>query len=154
MTIEDDIAFLEQVPMLRRLGAGGLRSLAIGAESHTVQTGHALFNAGEVADDAFVVQQGSFNLKSDRPGQPDTLAGPGALLGESALLAEVKRPVTATAREPSRVMRISRAMFLKILESYPEAAVRLRELIAARTDQWAREIETIRAALDRDPRQR
>jgi len=30
MTIEDDIAFLERVPIFRRLGAGGLRILAIG----------------------------------------------------------------------------------------------------------------------------
>ena len=33
MTIEDDIAFLSQVPVLRRLGAPALRILAIGAES-------------------------------------------------------------------------------------------------------------------------
>ena len=39
MTIEDDIAFLERVPILRRLGAGALRILAIGAESYTVEEG-------------------------------------------------------------------------------------------------------------------
>jgi hypothetical protein len=40
-------------------------------------------------------------------------------------------------------------MFLKVLEGYPEAAHRLRDLIAARTDQWARDIENVRAALTR-----
>jgi hypothetical protein len=34
-----------------------------------------------------------------------------------------------------------------MLESYPEAAQRLRELIASRTDQWARDMENVRAAL-------
>ena len=51
------------------------------------------------------------------------------------------------------VLRISRAMFLKMLESFPDAAQRLRELIAARADQWAREMENVaprwRAAPDR-----
>ena len=45
------------------------------------------------------------------------------------------------------MLRISRTMFLRMLDSYPEAAQRLRELIAARADQWAREMENVRATL-------
>jgi CRP-like cAMP-binding protein len=149
MTIEDDIAFLERVPVLRRLGVGALRILAIGAESYTVDDGQVLFNAGDPADCAYVVQDGSFTLDSGRPNEPEIIAGVGTLLGESALLAETTRPATAVAREPSLVLRISRAMFLKMLESFPDAAQRLREMIATRADQWAREMENVRAALAR-----
>jgi CRP-like cAMP-binding protein len=75
------------------------------------------------------------------------VAEPGTLLGEAALLAETKRPATATARGNCIVLRLSRATFLKILDRYPEAALRLRELIAARSDRWARDIESVHAAL-------
>jgi CRP-like cAMP-binding protein len=149
MTIEDDIAFLERVPTLRRLGAPALRILAIGAESYVVETGQLLFGAGEPADCAYIVQHGSFNLKPERPGEGELVAEPGTLLGESALIAETRRPASATALEDSMVLRISRAMFLKMLESYPDAAVRLRESMAARSDQWTREIQNVRAALTR-----
>jgi CRP-like cAMP-binding protein len=149
MTIEDDIAFLERVPILRRLGAGALRILAISTESYTVEEGQVLFATGDIADCAYVVQQGSFSLTSGRLNESETIADAGTLLGESALLAETVRPATASAREPSLVLRISRAIFLKMLESYPDAAVRLRELIAARADQWAREMENVRSALAR-----
>jgi CRP-like cAMP-binding protein len=152
MTIEDELAILVRLPILGRLGDGALRSLAIAAESHSVQAGEVLFNAGEAADGAFVVQRGSFSLKPAGAGEGEIVAGPGTLLGESALLAETKRPATATARETSMVMRIPRATFLKILESYPEAAQRLREMLASRTDQWTREIENVRAALARGRR--
>jgi CRP-like cAMP-binding protein len=77
------------------------------------------------------------------------VAGPGTLLGEAALLTETRRPATARAREDSAVLRISRTLFLRILDGYPDAAVRLRELIASRADQWARELENVRAALTR-----
>ena len=101
MTIEDDIAFLERVPILRRLGAGALRILAIGAESYSVQAGQVLFTAGEAADGAYVVQHGSFSLSTERGDEPEVIAGPGTLLGESALLTETKRPATAgRARTP------------------------------------------------------
>jgi len=147
MTIEDDIAFLERIPVLRRLGAPALRILAIGAESYRVEPGQVLFTAGEIADGAYIVQRGSFDLRPQARGEAAVIAGPGALLGESALLAETSRPATATARESAVVLRVSRAMFLKMLESFPDAAQRLREMMAARADQWARDIENVRAAL-------
>jgi len=150
MTIEDDIAFLQQIPILRPLGSTALRILAIGAESSYLEPGQVLFKAGEPADGGYIVQQGSFRLDPDKAGEPELIAGPGTLLGESALLAETRRPATATAREVSMVLRISRGMFVKMLEGYPDAAERLRELIAARADEWARDFENVRAALTPD----
>jgi CRP-like cAMP-binding protein len=150
MTIEDDIAFLERVPIFRRLGPPALRILAIGAESYQVQAGQVLFTAGEAADGGYIVQRGSFTLSSERGEDSDIVAGPGTLLGETALLTETKRPATARAREDSTVLRISRSMFLRMLEGFPDAAERLRELFMSRADQWAREIENVRAALGRD----
>ena len=46
MSVDDDIAILERVPILRRLGAPALRILAIGAENYDVQTGQVLFTIG------------------------------------------------------------------------------------------------------------
>ena len=150
MTIEDDIAFLERVPLFRRLGPPALRILAIGAESYQVQAGQVLFGIGETADGGYIIQRGSFDLSTGRDDDSDIVAGPGTLLGETALLTETKRLATARAREDAMVLRISRSMFLRMLEGFPDAAERLRELFMSRADQWAREIENVRAALDRD----
>jgi len=149
MTIEDDIAFLEGVPLFKRLGTSALRILAIGTESYSVRRDEVLFSPGESADCAYVVQQGSFTLTPERQDEPESIAESGALLGESALLVESRRLETATAREESIVLRISRAMFLKMLESNPEAAQRLREMFAARAEQSARDMEKIRERLAR-----
>lgn len=150
MAIEDEIDFLARVPVLGRLGDGALRSLAIAAETYSMQPGEVLFTAGEIADGAYIVQQGTVALKSERG--EEVVAGPGTLLGEAALLAETKRPATATTREACTVLRLSRAMFLKVLDSYPDAAQRLRDVFASRTDQWTREMENVRAALARGKR--
>jgi CRP-like cAMP-binding protein len=147
MTIEDDIAYLERIPLLRRLGSGALRIVAIGVESYDLQPGQILFAAGDSADGAYIIQRGSVSLKPERSGEREVTAGPGTLLGESALLAETRRPATATARQSVTVMRISRSMFLRMLEGYPDAARRLREMMASRADQWAREMENVRATL-------
>jgi CRP-like cAMP-binding protein len=149
MTIEDDIAFLERVPLLKRLGTSALRILAIGTESYSVQAGEVLFSPGEGADCAYVIQQGSFTLQPDRTDESETIAESGALLGETGLIVESQRFETAVAREESIVLRISRAMFLKMLESNPEAAQHLREVFAARAEQSVRDMEKIREKLAR-----
>jgi CRP-like cAMP-binding protein len=148
MSIEDEIAFLSSVPVLARLGDGALRSLAIAAETYSMRRGDVLFATGETADGAYVIQEGTVSLQPERG--EEIVVGPGTLLGETALLAETKRPATATAREACKAMRISRATFLKVLASYPDAARSLRELIAARTDQAAREMDDIRSTLTRE----
>ncbi len=147
MSIEDEIAFLSTVPVLARLGDGALRSLAIAADTYAMKRGDVLFTAGESADGAFVIQEGTISLQPERG--EEILVGPGTLLGETALLAETRRPATATARETCKALRISRATFLKVLDSYPDAARRLRELVVARTDQAAREMDNIRSSLAR-----
>jgi CRP-like cAMP-binding protein len=145
MSIEDDIRLLEQVPTFALLGPDSLRILAIGCESRYVHGGDILFHHGESADAGYVVQDGSFRLEP--PGAQGTTVGAGALIGELALLIETKRPVTATACEPSTVIRIPRTLFLKMLEGYPEAARRLRDNILDRNEQAIREMRKLRGKL-------
>ena len=147
MTIEDDIAFFQRVPTLSMLERDALRILAIGAESLYVHGGAVLFHTGEAADCAFVVQEGSFNLTAKSASEEPTVVGPGTLIGELALFSETRRPATATATEPSTVMRIPRNLFLKMLEGYPDAAVRMREALVARANETAREFAKVRAGL-------
>jgi CRP-like cAMP-binding protein len=150
MTIEDDIAFLERVPTFAILGREALRILAIGAESRYVHGGEVLFTMGDPADSGYVVQEGSVTLKSDNTDSTGiaVTVTRGALLGELALLTETTRPVTATAAEPSTVIRITRSLFLKMLEGFPDAARRLRDHIAARTNQAASDMINVRTTLD------
>jgi CRP-like cAMP-binding protein len=147
MAIEDDISLLERVPTLGPLGRQALRILAIGAERRYVHRGEVLFRAGDEADGGFVIEDGSFSLSSPEDGSEATV-GPCSLLGEVALFSETRRPATAKALEPASVLRIPRPLFIRMLDSFPEAARKLREILAARLDQSTREISSLRAVLD------
>ena len=145
MSVEQDIAILEQVPMLRVLGRGILRMIAMGAETRPVHTGEMLFAPHERPDCAFVVQEGLFALSIDPENSQRVIeAGPGTMLGEFALLTDAARPLSAIAQQPSTVMRISRSMFMKILENDADAAVRLRDYVARRTRMSIAEMLTVK----------
>jgi CRP-like cAMP-binding protein len=138
MSIEDDVALLERVPTLRLLGTTALRMLAIGSEQRDFARGALLFNAGDDADAGFIVQRGAFRIEDG--GGAEIVAGPGALIGELALVVAMRRPSTATALEPSSVIRVARSLFQRVLESDPAAARRLRDEFASRTSQIASDI--------------
>ena len=76
MTIEDDIAYLERIPLLRQLGSGALRIVAIGVESYDLQPGQILFAAGNSADGAYIIQRGSVSLKPERAANLKSLPAP------------------------------------------------------------------------------
>jgi CRP-like cAMP-binding protein len=135
MSIEDDVALLERVPTLQLLGTAALRMLAIGSEQRDVARGDTLFSAGDDADAGFIVQRGAFRIEDG--GGAAIVAGPGALIGELALITAMKRPSTALALEHSSVIRIARSLFQRVLESDPTAARRLRDEFASRTSQIA-----------------
>ena len=138
MSIEDDVALLERVPTLRLLGTAALRMLAIGSEQRDFARGDRLFTAGDDADAGFIVQRGAFRIEDD--GGAEMIAGPGALIGELALVVAMPRPSTATALEHSSVIRVARSLFQRVLESDPAAARRLRDEFANRSSQIASDI--------------
>ena len=138
MSIEDDVALLERVPTLRLLGTDALRMLAIGSEQRNVARGDLLFNEGDDADAGFIVQRGAFRIENGAGAE--IVAGPGALIGELALVVAMQRPSTATALEHSSVIRVARSLFQRVLESDPDAARRLRDEFAGRSSQIASDI--------------
>jgi CRP-like cAMP-binding protein len=111
--------------------------LAIGSEQRNMPRDSVLFHTGDEADAGFIVQRGAFRIQD---GGAEVVAGPGALIGELALINATRRPSTATAIEDSSVIRLARSLFQRVLESDPAAARRLRDEFAKRTSQIASDI--------------
>jgi len=147
MSIDDDIKFLESVPLLRLVGRAGLRIVAIGAEQRYVHGGEILFHKNTHADSGYAIQEGAFALTIDPERDPVQTAGPGILLAEMALMADTYYGMTATATTSSTVIRIPRSLFLKMLEGYPDAARRIRDQIAIRAEESERDLMSIYNAM-------
>lgn len=147
MSIEDDIALLERVPVLRLLGKPALRMIAIGADQREIAAGDFLFREGEASDAGYVVQRGNVRVSQEGDEGRAVFAGPGVLVGESALIIEGSRRANAEAVERTMCLCIPRKLFHKILESDPDATLRLRDAIAARTNAAANEFSAVRQKL-------
>lgn len=125
MALADDIELLSGVPLFAGLDSDQLRLIAFGAEHRPVASGQALFREKSPAECAYVVARGRFELSSlGRGGKPriEAVAERGTMLSELALVTMVERKYTAVATEDADVIRITRALFHRLLEEYPEMA--------------------------------
>ena len=132
MSLERDLNCLARVALFSAMDHEALRLMAFAAEKRNLRAGEVLFRKGDLGDRGFVVISGAITLEmSDQGAGGVRSAGPGTLFGEHALLAAVRRRQTATVREPSSVLAISRALLTRVLREYPNNARGVRRL-------WAR----------------
>jgi CRP-like cAMP-binding protein len=145
MALEEDIAFLSKVPTFRVLGREALRILAISAEQRHVNSGEILFEEGEPADGGLVVVYGAVELRGTRDHVTggSAIARAGSLIGETALIVDTLRPATATALEPTGLMRVPRSVFLRMLEGEPQAAAALRKMMSGRLEATLGDLDVV-----------
>jgi CRP-like cAMP-binding protein len=148
MALDDDIALLARQPLLSLMERDALRLVAFAAESRILRAGDVLFRVGEPSDGAVLVISGAVALDSREDGQPaQEVVGPGALIGETALFAAVARPVTAIAREPTQVMRLSRSVMRRVLAESPASAEAIAAAVAQRLQGFVGQLTAVQEAL-------
>ncbi|TRC76625.1 cyclic nucleotide-binding domain-containing protein [Mesorhizobium sp. WSM4310] len=145
MALDHDIRILSAVRLFQGFTQEQLRLLAFGAETTLLQANHKLYREDDEADTAYVVVSGRIVLYREQSGEriPIGTAGPGTMLSELALIADTNRLTSASAEIDSEVIRLSRKMFRRILEEYPEVAVKLHQRISEEFQDMIRRIEEL-----------
>ncbi|MFC5384899.1 cyclic nucleotide-binding domain-containing protein [Aquamicrobium segne] len=131
MALDDDIDILSGVDLFADFTREQLRLLAFGAETTSLAADRKLYREADEADCAYIIISGRVALYHENDPQRTaiTTAGAGEILGEMALIADTRRMTSAYVLTDTQVLRLSRSMFRRILEEYPEVAVHLHARI-------------------------
>ncbi|WP_134500831.1 cyclic nucleotide-binding domain-containing protein [Microvirga pakistanensis] len=148
MALDDDIAVLSQAPLFNLLERDALRLVAFASENRSLREGDVLFRKGDRSDGGYVVSQGAIALDASEDGSPAAfVAGPGALIGQAALFTRIARPATATAQEPSTVIRVTPSLMRRVLEEFPAAAAAMQDAMAEELARLTQGLERVRQQL-------
>jgi CRP-like cAMP-binding protein len=145
LALDDDIRVLSGVRLFESLTHEQLRLLAFGAENIRLIKGRDLFREETAADCAYVVISGKVVLYRDHNGESVAVSrlGPGAILGELALIADSRRLTYAAAETDVEMIRLNRSLFRRILEEYPEAAADLHRRMLEDLQEFLKKIERL-----------
>ena len=126
-----EIALLRTVPMFAPLDPPPLEALARSLEPRRLEAGDTLIRQGDQgADLYFVVADGTLDVAID--GMQVREVGRGDGVGELALLVDVPRTATVTARTPAQVHALARAAFLQTVTENPRSAAVAEQLVHER----------------------
>jgi predicted acylesterase/phospholipase RssA/CRP-like cAMP-binding protein len=127
------VSTLAGVPLLAGADADALEALAAEAYPRRVLAGDWVIREGDGADDLFVVLRGRLRAVAGAKGDEQTLRvlGPGAAIGELALLTGSPRSASVQAVRDSTLLQLGRERFVQLMERDGRfAAAVARELAA------------------------
>lgn len=116
-----------------------------------IKSRNAICRQGEEAEHMYVILSGRVKIYTTSQGGKETVLtfmGPGDVLGEIAILDGGVRTASAQTIEESRILLISRAGFLRYLETHAKVALNIIRVLCTRlrkTDEFVEEMTTLQA---------
>ncbi|MBP9205390.1 MAG: cyclic nucleotide-binding domain-containing protein [Kofleriaceae bacterium] len=112
---------LAGTPLFAGLEPDALESLVQQLELVHVGAGEVLFREGDAGDALYVISEGEVIVQSEGPPRVEmSRLGTGAFFGEVSLVTDQPRSATVVTATASELLRISRAVLARILDTHPE----------------------------------
>lgn len=146
MSLKRDIDLLQRVPLFSRAEPEALQLIAFAAEGRSFRGGDVLFRRGDVSDGGYLLTGGAVLLDAGDQSAA-MIVQAGVLLGELAMIIDTERPATATAREPTTTLRITREIFRRVMQEFPDSADTMREHLAAHAQATSAGLSSVRYRL-------
>jgi MFS family permease len=125
-----ELALLREIPMFALLPPVTLEQLTSSLSRVRVPAGDDVFRRGNAGDRFYVIGAGEAEVALDD--RPRMTLGPGAYFGEIALLRDVPRTATVTARTVLELYALERDDFLAAVTGHAPSAEAAEAVIAAR----------------------
>jgi CRP/FNR family transcriptional regulator, cyclic AMP receptor protein len=124
------VASLHRVQMFAGIPGRVLAAVAEAAVEERASQGDVLMEEGAVEAHLYAIVEG--RVRVHRDGRPLGELGPGATVGELAVLAPAPRSASVTALEPTLVLRVDQLVFDELLVEWPELAHGVIEELVSR----------------------
>ena len=151
MSVKASAETLRSIPIFADCDSVHLQVVAFSAERQQFQAGENIIVQGKIGSAAFLVLSGKAELWRDDGAGAAAIgeAGPGAFLGEVAMIAERSYSLTATAIDPVATVKIDRNLFLRVAEEYPEFGAKVFQTLSKRLDDSLADLGGAKSLLDR-----
>ena len=121
---------LRRAPLFEGLSRKELEQLARLADDLEVEPGRVLVREGDTGREFFVILEGEVDVS--RGGETIATRGAGDFIGEIAILEDMPRTATVTARTPLRFFVLTAQGFRSVVEEHPEVERKVLRTLARR----------------------
>ena len=146
--MQDEVEILRRIPLFAKMEPARLKLLAFTSQRLAFAAGQVLFNQGETGDSAYIVMDGLADVSIATPSGPVVVAtvGRNAIIGEIAILCDVPRTATVTAKADLHALRIDKETFFRLVNEFPQMAVEIMRELAQRLEKTNQQLRATIAA--------
>jgi CRP-like cAMP-binding protein len=127
-TKNDVVNIIKILPFFSEFGSGDIGELSSFMSLRQVPAETELFRAGDVGDFLFFLIEGEVEVVVEKhDGSREVIAklGPGASVGEMAMIDEYERSATVRAATDLEILILTKSRFDSIIEEHPHIGVRV-----------------------------
>ena len=134
MGLAKDVEILRGIPLFAKIEPAKLKLLAFTSERLRFMAGDELCHQGDVGDAAYIILEGAADVLVDTPKGPLKVAAVGRndIIGEIAIICDVPRTATVTARTDVETLKISKDNFFHLVTQFPQIGVEIMHELATR----------------------
>ena len=136
MSLNEEVELLRNIPMFAKLEPSKLKLLAFTSERITYEAEQLFFSQGDMGDAAYLIIEGEADVLVDTPSGELNVAtlGRNDFVGEIAILCDVPRTASVQAVGKVVALRITKDLFFRLVEEFPQMAVELMRELAHRLE--------------------
>ena len=147
MSVRADAETFRSIPIFSECDAVHLQLLAFSAVRQSFEAGDLLIKQGLKGAAAYLILSGRVDISTDSSGRIGS-AGPGALLGEVAMIGDSPYAISARATEAVSTARIDRELFMRVAREYPEFGPAVFSALARKLDGAMADLSDVRRTFE------
>ncbi|MBK1671371.1 cyclic nucleotide-binding protein [Rhodovibrio sodomensis] len=147
MGLEQEVEVLRRIPLFQNIEPSKLKLMAFASERVTFADGAALFDQGEEGDAAYIVLEGTADVRvTADSGEPITVAQVASndIVGEIAILCNVPRTATVVATSELVTLKITKELFFRMVQDFPQIGIEVMRVLAHRLETTTRQLRAAR----------
>jgi CRP/FNR family cyclic AMP-dependent transcriptional regulator len=146
MSIDQEVEVLRNIPLFANIDPAKLKLMAFASERLTFAPKENIFTQGDPGDSAYIVLQGSADVSVQTSDGPLVVAElkKNDIVGEIAILCDVPRTATVTAKNELIALKITKDLFFRMIADFPDMAVQIMRVLAQRLEHTTTQLREAR----------
>jgi CRP-like cAMP-binding protein len=146
MSIDQEVEVLRNIPLFQNIDPAKLKLMAFASERLTFAPEETLFEQGDPGDSAYIVLQGHADVSVETNDGPLVVAElqKNDIVGEIAILCDVPRTATVTAKDELVALKITKDLFFRMIADFPDMAIQIMRVLAQRLEHTTAQLRESR----------
>ncbi len=149
MSVQEQVTLLRKIELFANVDESHLKVLAFATERVMIRAGEMLIRQGDDAVAAFVIVDGEAEAFI---GDQDTTTKfmdveRNVFVGEMAMLSDQSYAASVRATSDVEALRITRELFFRVIDEFPEMAREVMEVVSRRLDGTLDDLNRVRQDL-------